>query len=357
MHLPFGIIALLMLALSVVVFRVKTRQRRRGNDALYTADIDLVTGKPYRSPNAGGEDEEPEVDSSNTLYAHVPDVPHDRCAETILDEYDSAVGYPPDWVARKNAVKLRDADRCRILGCINTEGIDVHHIEPIHERPESPDHRLENLICICKFHHFLIDDYHTGVAERIEDPRFSAIRGYWRKNRRLFGRHLVPAHVQRKIRVSIAELSEIREYFGLKCQCGGSSLAVRFYEQTNDLLITCGTCWSAWVFERGLREEIGPQLVSVLNPTQNSSNGIPQKDSDWKTRSPVRVYLCQDCRQAGKRIEMKRRFSIYGYFWTCPNWGGDRGHYKRRYHDSDRLAALAIARISSGTWGRNRVRR
>ena len=129
-----------------------------------------------------------------------------RPDNTIFEEFDYTPTYPPDWDARKRAVKERDGYRCKILGCVITTDLEVHHRVPIRQRS---DHRLKNLACLCQYHHYFVDREHEVVGERIDNDRYSAVQSFWRTNRRAGGSHRVERHVQRYIRASFSDLSEI----------------------------------------------------------------------------------------------------------------------------------------------------
>ena len=266
-----------------------------------------------------------------------------RPDNTIFEEFDYTPTYPPDWDARKRAVKERDGYRCKILGCVITTDLEVHHRVPIRQRS---DHRLKNLACLCQYHHYFVDREHEVVGERIDNDRYSAVQSFWRTNRRAGGSHRVERHVQRYIRASFSDLSEIKTIFGLRCSCGGEDFAAKIYPDTNHIRVTCGDCKAAWMLEHGLKEEVGPQLTTIFHVTRNGG-GIVKSSTEWNIAPPIRVFLCADCILRGLRIELRRKLGVYGYFWGCPNWGGNRKHFKRVYRSEDKEAARIVELLNS----------
>lgn len=287
-------------------------------------------------------DESPEGGDDCSLYASPI-----RFDELPIDpQYDSWVDYPPDWPARRTAAKMRDGFRCQIAGCPSIDGLDVHHIDPVESGSgRKADHRPDNLVCLCLFHHFLADNFHPKVAERICSPRYRAVPSYTKPNRRNRGFHKVDAHVQRISRSSPQELSTIKERYGLTCSCGGADFRMKIFQKRDRLRVTCVGCLTAWLLFWGLAEEVGPQLAQILRATRNHGRFPILKLQNIDMVQSVPVYMCEDCARGGIREMLVPRKSEFGKFWGCPNWSGNKKHYTQRWSDGDDDSANEIDRL------------
>lgn len=272
-------------------------------------------------------------DAPQILYAAPVESPLSP-EDEINPSYDfCAEGLPPDWPARRQAVLCRDEKQCQVTGCVTNRRseLDVHHIKPRFERP---DHRLENLITLCRLHHALLP-WNRRAVENFNSDRYTGVSAHWRWNVFRTRRFPVRASIKRFERVSLSNLKEIKETYGLVCECGCAvELRKRIFKEQKAVRIRCLACGAVWMFEQGLQEEIGTQLASILVVTRNKR----QFDFDLdhlEVRKPVKVYTCVDCDNNGKVSIMLPRKSVYGKFWGCPNWNGDSSHYTRPWREGD----------------------
>lgn len=287
--------------------------------------------------------ESPAHISESALYAPPPII----AEEPIDPQYDWWVDYPPDWNARRMAAKKRDGFQCQILGCPSIGDVDVHHIDPVESGSgKLANHQSDNLVCLCLFHHFLADNFHPKVAERIHSPRYKAVPSYDRLNRRNRGDHRVDAHVQRISRASDQELKTIKARYGLECgSCGGSDFRMKTFPRSERLRVTCVGCLKAWSLFWGLAEEVGPPLTLILRATPNKVRFPLLELKNFKFEPPVPVIMCKDCASKGVLVMLVARRSGFGKFWGCPNWDGNKKHYTQRWSDGDEDIAKEIERL------------
>ena len=73
----------------------------------------------------------------------------------------------PSWKYARRQALIRDINMCRVCladGYINANDIQVHHIVPMNEDFSKRDD-VENLICLCPFHH---EQAEAGYISRAE---------------------------------------------------------------------------------------------------------------------------------------------------------------------------------------------
>jgi hypothetical protein len=249
----------------------------------------------------------------------------------IKPEHDfHAEGLPPDWWARRQAVLDRDEVQCQVTGCINTTGLDVHHIKP---RFDGPDHRISNLVTLCRLHHALLP-FHRRAAQNFKSERYTGVSAHWRWNIFRTKRFPVRAQIRRFQRAALSDLVRIKEMYGLACECGNEDLRAKVNERAQTVRVRCPQCQRLWIFERGLHEEIAVQMASVLAVTRNERS-FPFDVEHLDVRKPARGYACLDCARNGEVVIMEKISGARGRFWGCPNWNGDKRHYKRPWQNGD----------------------
>jgi len=295
---------------------------RTTRDAAPTVDESESLLIPQVSP--------PPVGNGDVLYsARIPDQPPE--GGEIKPEHDfHAEGLPPDWWARKQAVLHRDEVQCQVTGCINTTGLDVHHIKP---RFEGPDHRISNLVTLCRLHHSLLP-FHHETKERFNSQRYTSVSAHWRWNIFRTKRFPVRPFLKRFQRATLPDLKRIKNLYGLACECGYEQLRVKVDERVQTVKVRCPECQTLWIFERGLHEEIGVQMASALAVTRNERSFLFNIEY-LEVRKPAKGYACLDCARNGEVVLMEKINGARGWFWGCPNWNGDKRHYKRPLRNGD----------------------
>ncbi len=234
-----------------------------------------------------------------------------------LDIYTDSEGnaaYPPDWSARKSAVKQRDGNRCQVTGCLTLCPLDVHHITPIHQ---GGSHHLDNLVCLCLVHHWLLPQ-HSLVAERTDCPRFSMRRAHTRWHPSKPERVRVRATFERYVTSSVSDCEAIRDQYGLQCAVCGSD-GIHFAELDRTIFCACLRCRGAWELPRLLPEEIGPLLLDYCRATANL--GAFTFDITLLGEHPKReVELCGVCADQARIGILIPRSGQYGSFKGCTNF-------------------------------------
>ena len=122
--------------------------------------------------------------------------------------------------------------------------------------------------------------------------------------------------------------------YGLACKCGNEDLRAKVNETEQTVRVRCPQCQRLWIFERGLHEEIGVQMASVLTVTRNERN-FPFDVDLLEVRKPVKKSTCRDCARIGRVSIMQPINGTFGKFWGCPNWNGDKHHYKQQWRMGD----------------------
>ncbi|MBV9920182.1 MAG: DUF222 domain-containing protein [Pseudonocardia sp.] len=130
--------------------------------------------------------------SSLRLQAHLGSVLPDRlrryllCDATVtpvlrVDGVPVSVGRAQHIVAdrTRRLVERRDGG-CRVPGCPNTRGIQVHHI--VHWEDDGPTD-THNLCCLCRRHHRMLHNGLIGITGHADDPDGLTVTDRW--NRRL----------------------------------------------------------------------------------------------------------------------------------------------------------------------------
>ena len=220
---------------------------------------------------------------------------------SINPAFDFVPSYPDDWEDRRHYIHERDGEHCQVTGCVNTNlltVLDVHHIVPINTRP---DHRMVNLVLMCRFHHAMLPDH--GSLGESHDARYHLVPAHWRRLPRQTGRTPVKAHVQRSrsgrvTRESMAQLfAALDQRYAIECRhCRARSWDVKIRTDIHRVTVYCPGCQRAWCYERGLREEIGVQLFQTALRATTRPGSFPFPVEMLCVRPPVEPYVCEDCR-------------------------------------------------------------
>lgn len=321
-------IVVCLIAMALLCLAKRTNPGKGGKSAEPPRTISPTAAKPAPySPRYAGTPqsapEKPVAPPTLPVVDRAPPVPpavvtYER--GVIYAEFDcypeDAAGnrYPPDWEARKTAVKMRDGDRCQVTGCPSFCAIDVHHIVPIHE---SGSHRIENLVCLCQVHHWRLP-FHSLVAERADNDRFLMRRAHYRWHPVRPERIPVRATFERRITASIADCENIRDRFGLQCgECHADALQ---FSQIDDSLVTaCFRCRSGWILPRLLPGEIGPIIASQHDVIKNWGSfnfdlGL------LGSQEPRGIDICHVCADNAVIGIFVPRTGRYGDFLGCSNY-------------------------------------
>lgn len=217
-------------------------------------------------------------------------VPVTGSIDPALDEW--AEGYPQDWPHRAFEILQRDKHTCQALGCYS-KAVDVHHIIP---RSKGGHHRADNLVALCRIHHAIVhlDSNKIEVSSK-HSKRCTIVSQHWN------GNAFVPLHIRRFKRVTAAELTRIREYFGLKCRrCGSTAWNGHLRVSEYTIRIRCPGCNARWKLEAGLREETGAQLAMIFLPTQNVGR-FAFDPKLIRGLEPLKAYEgCPECDRNGR---------------------------------------------------------
>jgi len=225
--------------------------------------------------------------------------------------------YPPDWDARKAAVRVRDGERCQVTGCPSLCKLDVHHRQLV---SEGGSHRLDNLVCLCLVHHWLLPN-HSLVAERTnaeDSQRFTMRRAHsrWHPTRPV--RVNVRATFERYQIASIDDCERIRDFYNLRCRVCESE-GIHFASIAGALISACLGCRKAWNHPKLLPEEIGPILAEYYLATKNI--GSFQLDPSLLGDHPRQsALLCFDCADRAEIQVLLPRNGRNGPFRGCANY-------------------------------------
>jgi len=231
-----------------------------------------------------------------------------------LDHYIGNNPYPPDWEARKAAVKERDQSRCQVSGCPSYCELDVHHINPVHT---GGSHELENLVCLCRVHHWLLPS-HALVAERTDNERFVMRRAHQRWNVAHTERINVKATFERHRLATVADCQRINELCVFSCKdCNSIDL---YFAQINDALIAaCLNCYTGWKAPKLLPEELGT-IYAAHFPMLYEARRFPFDLDYLPDRVLKKVALCDACAAEGRIGIFREVNGPYGKFWGCSNF-------------------------------------
>ncbi len=259
----------------------------------------------------------------------------------ILKVFNNWPGYPPFWGYLREVVLERDHDHCQVSGCPSRVELHIHHKMPV---AQGGEHVPTNLVTLCSFHHALEpDEGHERIWGDIKTRYFTMVRAHKRRNPSSPGYHTVHAHVRRLELVEEAELSAIREYYGLACPfCNSSGMQITVDKQHQQVLAECSDCGEEWVGARQLSEETGPRVAEALNVTKNKGSWEPRwdmlearGDSTFKLLKKsiskpntihrtikVKVGGAPGCPKCGSRMRLikPKRNDHWKAFWGCSKY-------------------------------------
>ena len=208
---------------------------------------------------------------------------HDPTAELtqrdriILKVFNNWPGYPPFWGYLREVVLRRDGNRCQVSGCPSRIELHIHHKTAVSQGGE---HVPTNLVSLCSFHHAL-EPYegHERIWGEIKTRYFTMVHAHQRRNSSSPGLHDVRAHVRRLELAEKADLSAIKEYYGLSCpSCNSDNLGINVERKNQEVIVKCSVCGEHWAGKRQLTEETGPRLSEALSITKNCGCWMPRWD-------------------------------------------------------------------------------
>lgn len=249
---------------------------------------------------------------------------HDPKAElsnrdrAILKVFNNWPGYPPFWSYLREVVQQRDENRCQVSGCPSRVELHIHHKTAVSQGGE---HVPTNLISLCSFHHAL-EPYegHERIWGEIKTRYFTMVHAHQRRNSASHGYHYVRAHVRRLELVEKAELSAIKDYYGLSCpSCNSDNLGIRVDKKNQEVNVTCSVCGENWAGRRQLTEETGPRLSEALTITKNCGYWMPRWDMlESRSDSTFRLLIKESSKYKSNRKTIK---SKEGASPICPKCG------------------------------------
>ena len=257
----------------------------------------------------------------------------------INPAFDFVNGYPDDWEARRQCIHERDRDRCQVTGCLNTMHLDVHHIVPINMQP---DHRIENLVLLCRFHHAMLPEHDRLVQEH--DNRYSLVRAHWRWNPSGTERINVNATVRRYPhgRVTEQDMKELfeglDERYVIECKhCQARDWKIKVRTDIDRVTVYCMKCWRAWLYERGLREEIGVQLFQTALFARQRQGRFTLSLDKLCVRAPVEPHVCEYCRALDRLSVLEKKYNNRDNrkFLGCETWKTTGCQCTDPWHDGD----------------------
>ncbi len=235
----------------------------------------------------------------------------------IIPAYDNSPDWPtPDWEARRNAVLERFGYGCQATGCIRTGyHLHAHHLVA---RWQGGNHELVNLPCLCPVHHALVHLDTNKVT--VSQANCSIVSRHSRRVPFSGRRVEVSAHVRRHILVTVSELRQIREQFGLRCQCGCENWEGYLRAEQELIWTWCPMCNSRWEFEQGLVEETGTQLATAFRPTRNIRTFEFDRRLIEGVAPPMLYEGCPTCLNLGMRGYLEKRRGMFGVFIGCSEY-------------------------------------
>lgn len=233
----------------------------------------------------------------------------------VSSEYDFwADGLPPDWESRRAMARSRDNDVCQAPGCAETKALDVHHIRP---KRLTPDHRLENLVSLCRIHHAIA--HLESHKIEVTCDRCTVVSSHWKRSK--YGREFfVKASIKCFKTVTPEELNFVREHFGLQCRvCASSEWQGYLRRSDKEIWTHCPGCNSRLEFEVGLREQSATQLATEFVVTRNHRS-FTFGAEDIRLAPPKFFEGCPWCLSQGKSGYLIEKRGKRGKFLGCSAW-------------------------------------
>lgn len=274
----------------------------------------------------------PEPLEPTLRHFHDPGAELSSQDKTTLYIFNHWPGYPPFWKYLREVVLKQDDWRCQVSGCPSRLELHIHHIQLVSNGGE---HTPGNLVSLCEFHHALEPEKgHERIWGNIKTRYFTLVREHERSNRATSGRHTVRTHLRRLQLVTLQELLELTETYGLACpQCGDTDIVITLDSEKNTIKVDCLTCAKTIEGLQELAEESGPRLAELLQVTRNQGRWKARWDmlserksvvwGKWKGRNVTR-----------KRKKHKKRLEQDTSKPVCPKCGAVMRLIRPRPSDS-----------------------
>lgn len=236
----------------------------------------------------------------------------------ILHIFDYWPGYPPYWRYIRVRVLERDKNHCQISGCPSRTQLHVHHNKPIRE---GGSHKLENLVCLCQFHHGLQPEYgHERVWSNIRYKYFTMVRAHYRAG------SFVRASIRRRFLIDDSDIRKISNYYSFSCpECDcHSSIVITIDYHNNIVHVNCTHCKISCKIEQKLAEETGPLLAELLKVNANAG----RKPMDWSLITAIKKPVFVKS-QESQSLDIK--YSKNNNQLTCPRCGMRLNRRKGKY--------------------------
>lgn len=236
---------------------------------------------------------------------------HDPAAELTPQDketlyiFDHWPGNPPFWGYLREVVLREDRGRCQVTGCPSRLELHIHHIKP---RSQGGQHSPGNLVTLCDFHHALEPERgHERIWSTVKTRYFTLVCEHERSNKVTAGTHAVRAHLRRLQLVTLEELRELINTYGLGCpQCGNLHIKVALLSGRNKIEVECPACAKSIQGPQELAEETGARLAEVLRVTRNHGRWKARWDMlSERKREGWDVWIATDATK--KRKEYKKR--------------------------------------------------
>lgn len=195
----------------------------------------------------------------------------------ILHIFEHWPDYPPFWKALREKALVRDSHTCQVAGCPSRLPIHCHHIISL---SKGGSHTLSNLVSICEFHHAMEPSTgHQIIKGKIQNEIFSSVVEHTRTNPVNKGTHKVSRSMRRHKLISIEDIKEVVNQYGLKCPSCYKKLYFELRCKSNNIIIICNECLKKMIVPQQLYEEIGPILVKVLYRNNKSQRNYQLNNS------------------------------------------------------------------------------
>ncbi len=283
----------------------------------------FIIGKLFQKAHANKlkewDEEYPEPSEPLLRHFHDPAAELSTKDNATLYVFNHWPGYPPFWGYLREVVLNKDGGRCQVSGCPSRLELHIHHIKPVSKGGE---HKPENLVSLCDFHHALEPEKgHERIWGEIKNRYFTLVPKHERSNRATSGHHIVRAHLRRLQLITLEELRELTKTYGFSCpQCGNAHIRVTLDSIKNIIGIECPTCSKSVEGPQELSEETGPRLAELLRGTRNHGRWKPRWDVLSERKGTV-WWVWKGVQATKVRKKYKEQIELDPSKPVCPKCG------------------------------------